>query len=242
MAKTYIQGTKRVLFPKWHSEFAYTALDFILSVILLILSLPVFLLASFLVKIDSPGSVFYLQERYGKDKKRFMIYKFRTMAQESESDGCPVWGEEADPRSSFIGKILRITHIDELPQLVNVLKGEMSLVGPRPERPYFAEWFEVTVDNYKMRYNVKPGITGWSQVNGWRGNSSIEERTRFDIFYIQNRSVLFNFGILFLTFFTKPVKTVMDGELAEINYDLTFSQEEDICRDKMPLSVPIRKA
>jgi lipopolysaccharide/colanic/teichoic acid biosynthesis glycosyltransferase len=227
MVKAYIQGIKRVLLPNRRSEFIYSAIDFVLSAILILLSLPIFLLASCLVKIDSPGRIFYFQERYGKNKKRFMIYKFRTMAEESESDGCPVWGEEADPRCSFIGRLLRITHIDELPQLVNVLRGEMSLVGPRPERPYFADWFEVIMDNYSMRYKVKPGLTGWSQVNGWRGNSSIEERTRFDIFYIQNRSLIFNFFILFYTFFTKPVKTALDVGIEEINYGLTFSQEED---------------
>lgn len=242
MGKTYIQEIKRAFLPKWRSEFIYAAIDFILSVILLLLNLPIFLLASCLVKIDSPGKIFYLQERYGKDKKRFMIYKFRTMTEGSESDGCPVWGTEADSRCSLIGRFLRITHIDELPQLVNVLKGEMSLVGPRPERPYFAEWFEIMVTNYKMRYKIKPGLTGWSQVNGWRGNSSIEERTRFDIFYIQNRSLIFNFGIFFLTILAKPVKTVMNGNSEEINYDLTFSQDEDFCGENIPLSVPIKKA
>ncbi|MFH1398348.1 MAG: sugar transferase [Candidatus Omnitrophota bacterium] len=223
-------------------EIIYTTMDFILSAIFLLLSFPVFLLAVCLVRIDSPGRIFYFQERYGKDKKRFMIYKFRTMTEGSEGDGCPVWGTESDPRCSFIGKFLRVTHIDELPQLINVLKGEMSLVGPRPERPYFAEKFEISVSNYKMRYTIKPGLTGWSQVNGWRGDSLIKERTRFDLFYIQKRSLLFNFFILVLTIFAKPVKTARDFNPDEINYDLTFSQEEDFSGANIPLSVPIKKA
>ncbi len=242
MGKTYVQEIMSIYLHKRRLEFIYVTIDFILSAILLLLSLPVFLLAAFLVRIDSPGRIFYLQERYGKDKKRFMIYKFRTMTEGSEGEGCPVWGTEADPRCSFIGKFLRVTHIDELPQLINVLKGEMSLVGPRPERPYFAEGFDISVSNYKMRYTIKPGLTGWSQINGWRGNSSIEERTRFDIFYIQKRSLLFNFFILFLTIFTKPVKTVIDFNPDEINYNLTFSQEEDFSGQNIPLSVPIKKA
>lgn len=223
-------------------EIIYNTLDLTLSLLLLVVCSPIFILAAILVKMDSPGSVIYTQERYGRNKKRFNIYKFRTMRMDAESDDYPVWGTESDPRCSPIGRMLRVSHIDELPQLVNVLKGEMSLVGPRPERPYFAEGFEISMPAYQRRYRVKPGLTGWSQVNGWRGNSSIEERTRCDLFYVRNRSIVLYIKILFMTFFTKPVKTVMDEYAAPRDYGLTFSQEEELCAESVPLSVPIRKA
>ncbi|TBR18927.1 hypothetical protein EPO66_01020, partial [bacterium] len=164
----------------------------------------------------------------------------RTMKVDSESSG-PVWGQESDPRSSRIGKLLRVYHIDELPQLLNVIKGQMSLVGPRPERPFFAEIFELMLPGYKIRYQVKPGLTGWAQINGLRGDSSVEERLECDLYYIRNNSLLFYLQIILLTPLAKPVKKVSD---AVIEYDqpLVFSQDEEVLAGNIPFIVPIRNA
>jgi len=171
---------------KNNKEFIYDLSDFVISFILIIVSSPLFILTMFLVIIDSSGPVFYFQERYGKNKTSFWIYKFRSMKVNAENKR-PMWGKEADPRSSKIGKLLRISHLDELPQLFNVLNGDMSLIGPRPERPYFADRFDGIIPDYRKRYQVKPGITGWSQVNGLRGETSIIGRSQYDNFYINNR-------------------------------------------------------
>ncbi len=221
-------------------DFIYGLSDFILSFILIIVLSPLFVLAAILVKIDSAGPIFYKQERYGKNKIIFWIYKFRTMKLNAENKR-PVWGKEADPRAGKIGKFLRVSHIDELPQLFNILKGEMSLVGPRPERPYFAERFKLLILGYEERHMVKPGITGWSQINGLRGESSIEERTLYDRFYIENRSCSFNFKILLLTPFAKPIKH--HQKLREVEYyyyDLTFLQAGELLSEAIPVMVPIR--
>ena len=184
---------------------SYTIFDSILSFLLLFLTSPLFVIVIFLVIIDGTGHIFYLQDRYGKNKMIFKIYKFRSMHKEAEN-GRPIWGMEADPRSSSIGKFLRVTHLDELPQLINVVKGQMSLVGPRPERPYFAEKFKALIPEYEERHSVKPGLTGWAQVNGLRGESCVKERTVYDIFYVRNRSLLLNFKIILLTPLCKPIK------------------------------------
>lgn len=186
-------------------DYFYDFMDIVLSLFLICLTLPVFILAVFLVKSASAGPVIYKQPRYGKNKKIFTIYKFRTMDVNAEKWG-PVWGSESDPRSGKTGKLLRNSHIDELPQLFNVLRGQMSLVGPRPERPYFADKFSALISNYDDRHKVKPGLTGWSQVNGLRGESPVDERTAYDIFYIRNKSPLFYFKILLLTPFARPIK------------------------------------
>lgn len=215
--------------------------DFLLAIILLVAALPLFLLGALLVKLDSPGPLFYRQKRYGRDKKAFLIYKFRSLKHNIEKEnGGPVWGDEHDSRSSSIGRFLRCTHIDEIPQLFNVLKGEMSLVGPRPERPYFAERFKDVVPGYEERYKVKPGMTGWSQINGWRGNSSIVQRTKFDIFYINNRNLFFDLKILLLTPFAKPIVRTMDKK--KDHYVLTFSHSGDPFLEKKPLRTPTIKA
>lgn len=184
----------------------YDLIDFILAFILVGITLPLFLLAWLLVKIDlSSGPVFYKQKRYGKDKRIFWIYKFRTMEPGAEN-GRPIWSIKNDPRATKIGEFLRVSHIDELPQIFNILKGDMNLVGPRPERPYFAGKFKLSIANYEDRYKIKPGITGWSQINGWRGNSSIKKRTEYDRIYMKNRSLFFNLKILLLTPFAKPIR------------------------------------
>ena len=219
-------------------------INIILAAGLFIICLPVFLLACILVKIDSRGPLFYAQERYTKNKKVFNIYKFRTMKQGTEQDNCPIWGDEDDSRSSAIGKFLRVSHIDELPQLLNVLKGEMALVGPRPERPYFAEKFKCSIADYESRYKVKPGITGWSQINGWRGNSSLKKRTELDIYYINNRSLVFDLKILLMTLFAKPIVSAIKKDLdRKEGYRLTFSQlGVKVFRKKKLFKTPIMNA
>jgi lipopolysaccharide/colanic/teichoic acid biosynthesis glycosyltransferase len=141
------------------------------------------------------------------DGYSFQTLKFRTMRVNAEKETGPVWAKENDPRRTKLGIFLRKTSLDELPQLFNVMKGEMSLVGPRPERPIFVEQFRDRISSYMLRHKIKAGITGWAQVNGWRGNTSIEKRIEYDLYYIQNWSVGFDLKILFMTlwkgFFSK---------------------------------------
>ncbi len=174
-------------------------LDLCVTAILLLLLAPLLLLIALLIKIDSRGPVLYAQERVGRDRKVFKMLKFRSMRVDAESGTGPVWADEGDPRRTRLGVILRTWSLDELPQLFNVLMGHMSLVGPRPERPYFVERFQELVPDYFGRHRVKSGITGWAQVNGLRGNVPIEERTRYDLYYIENWSLAFDLRILFLT-------------------------------------------
>ena len=213
-------------------ESIYNLLDFVLAIVSLVILSPFFVIASLLVKFNSPGPIFYTQERYGKDKKKFIIFKFRTMDVDTEK-GTPVWGTESDPRSDRIGRFLRISNIDELPQLFNVLKGQMSLVGPRPERPYFSEKFKLTIPNYEERYKVKPGLTGWSQINGLRGDSSVEERAKYDIFYINNRSLFFYLKIILFTPLKKPVKTLRLDD-TNLVYQRDFSQVDEVFAETAP--------
>jgi Undecaprenyl-phosphate glucose phosphotransferase len=165
---------------------------------LVVLALPFAIIAA-LVKLTSRGPVFYRQERMGLDGKPFMIHKFRSMFINAEAESGPVFASEDDPRRTTLGKVLRRTNIDELPQFWNVLKGEMSIVGPRPERPLFVAQFKDRIPQYMLRHKVKAGITGWAQVNGWRGNTSIEKRIEYDLYYIENWSVRLDLKIMWLT-------------------------------------------
>ena len=174
-------------------------MDIVLSSFGLIVLSPVFLILSALVKFTSPGPVFYMQKRIGEDGRRFAMIKFRTMIQNAEKGVGRVWAQKDDPRRTKVGGFLRKTNIDELPQLVNVFKGEMSLVGPRPERPNFVGKFKEDIPRYMARHKIKSGMTGWAQVNGLRGNTSIEERTKYDLHYIENWSFAFDLKILFMT-------------------------------------------
>ncbi len=160
---------------------------------------PLLAVVALLVKRSSPGPVFYKQKRCGENGKEFSIYKLRTMRTDAEKETGPVWTVENDPRRTRIGSFLRNTNIDELPQLWNVLRGDMSLVGPRPERPHFVEKFKDDIDRYMWRHVSKPGMTGWAQVNGLRGNTSIEERIKYDLYYLENWSLSFDFKILLRT-------------------------------------------
>ncbi|MBP1636100.1 MAG: wcaJ 1 [Acidobacteria bacterium] len=168
------------------------------AVALLLLAIPLALIA-LLIRLTSPGPVFYRQERMGLDGRAFTVYKYRSMFEDAERDTGPVWAAEDDPRCTPIGRLLRRFDIDELPQIWNVLKGDMSLVGPRPERPYFVEQFKQRYPQYMLRHKVRAGITGWAQVNGWRGNTSIEKRIEYDLYYIGNWSLRLDFKILWLT-------------------------------------------
>ncbi|HJZ76307.1 MAG TPA: undecaprenyl-phosphate glucose phosphotransferase [Vicinamibacterales bacterium] len=168
------------------------------SAALIVLAIPFWIIAA-LVKLTSRGRVFYRQERMGLDGKPFMIYKFRSMYDDAEAETGPVFASEQDPRRTPVGKVLRRSNIDELPQLWNVLKGDMSIVGPRPERPLFVAQFKAKIPQYMLRHKVKAGITGWAQVNGWRGNTSIEKRIEYDLYYIENWSVRLDLKIMWLT-------------------------------------------
>ena len=152
-----------------------------------------------MVKLRSPGPIFFKQERMGLDGKFFIMYKFRTMAVDAESQTGPVMSQKNDPRISLGGRFLRKFYIDEWPQFWNVLKGEMSLVGPRPERPFFVYYFKEQIPQYMLRHKVRSGITGWAQVNGWRGNTSIEKRIEHDLYYIENWSLALDLKIMWLT-------------------------------------------
>ncbi|MCL5263637.1 MAG: undecaprenyl-phosphate glucose phosphotransferase [Chloroflexi bacterium] len=176
--------------------------DLVFSAAGLVVLSPFLLFLAFLVKLTSPeGSVFYTQERVGLDGKPFQIFKFRSMRPDAEGDTGPVWAKRGDDRTTRIGRVLRRYSFDELPQLMNVLIGEMSLVGPRPERPHFVEQFKQTVPRYFERHNEKAGITGWAQVNGLRGNTSIEERTAYDLWYVENWTLWLDFKILVQSLF-----------------------------------------
>lgn len=173
--------------------------DVVFSIFILIMLSPLFLLIGLIIKFDSKGRIFYKQDRVGFDGKEFLIYKFRTMREDAEAETGPVWTTEDDPRRTRVGKFLRRTSLDELPQFFNVLKGDMSVVGPRPERKFFVDKFKTQIPRYLERHRVKSGLTGWAQINGLRGNSPIEERTQYDIYYIENWSLAFDFKIILKT-------------------------------------------
>lgn len=178
--------------------FLKRCMDIIGSSFGIIIFAPFMIVISLLVWITSGLPVLFRQERAGLDEKTFTIYKFRTMIKDAEKEG-PVWSTKDDERQTFIGRFLRKTSLDELPQFFNVLKADMSLVGPRPEQPYFIEKFKKSIPRYIYRHMIKSGMTGWAQVNGLRGNTSIEERVRYDIYYIENWSVLFDLKIIIRT-------------------------------------------
>jgi len=168
------------------------------SVALLCVAIPVAIVA-LLVRLTSRGPVFYRQDRTGLDGKSFSIVKFRSMFDDAERETGPVWTVPGDPRVTPLGRFLRRSNLDELPQLWNVLRGDMSIVGPRPERPHFVEQFKHRIPQYMLRHKVKAGLTGWAQVNGWRGNTALEKRIEYDLYYIENWSVRLDLKIMWLT-------------------------------------------
>ena len=176
-------------------------MDIVGASVAIVLFSPIMLVAALGVKLTSKGPLIFKQERVGLHNKPFQMYKFRSMELQPEEDEKKGWTKKNDPRVTRIGKILRRTSIDELPQLFNVLKGDMSLIGPRPERPLFVEKFKEEIPRYMIKHQVRPGITGWAQVNGYRGDTSIRKRVEYDLYYIENWSITFDLKILFLTFF-----------------------------------------
>jgi exopolysaccharide biosynthesis polyprenyl glycosylphosphotransferase len=175
------------------------AFDLALAIPGMLLLAPLFAVLAALVKLSSPGPVFFRQERVGRGNRAFTMYKFRSMRVDAESGTGPVWASKDDPRRTKLGAFLRRTSLDELPQLINVIRGEMSLIGPRPERAHFVDQFKAAIPHYLERHQVKAGITGWAQVNGLRGNTPIEERTKYDLWYVENWSLLLDLKILIRT-------------------------------------------
>ena len=193
---------------KWPLDFFWNramkrAEDILGGLVGLVLSAPVIGIAALLIKRDSPGPVFYRQERCGENGRAFELIKLRTMKTGAEQETGPVWAVENDPRRTHSGAFLRQHNLDELPQFWNVLKGDMSLVGPRPERPHFVEQFKDDISRYMWRHASKPGMTGWAQVNGLRGNTSIRDRIEYDLYYLENWSLALDFKILARTFFSR---------------------------------------
>ncbi len=190
------------LMPEWEKKLK-RIFDMIISFLILIITLPVTILTSIAIKLDSKGAIFFMQERCGLDGTIFKIIKFRSMKQDAEKLTGPVWSQKDDPRITGVGKIIRKVRIDEIPQMLNVLKGEMSIVGPRPERLYFVEMLTKQIPYYKRRLKVRPGITGWAQVKH-KYDESIEDvkaKLRYDLFYIENMSIRMDIKILFRTIF-----------------------------------------
>jgi len=175
--------------------------DRVLSAVILLLTSPLLLLIAIGVKLSSRGPVFYHQERVSWNGKPFQMLKFRSMPVNAEASTGAVWAKQGETRATRFGSFLRRTSLDELPQFINVLKGDMSIVGPRPERPVFVERFKDEIPNYMKKHLVKAGITGWAQVNGWRGDTDLNKRIEFDMHYIENWSLWFDLKILMLTLF-----------------------------------------
>jgi exopolysaccharide biosynthesis polyprenyl glycosylphosphotransferase len=175
------------------------AFDVTVCALLLVLLSPVWLLLGIAIKLTSGGPILYRQERVGKGGEIFTLLKFRSMVDDAEAETGPIFASRDDARRTMIGRLMRRFSLDELPQLINILRGEMSLVGPRPERPYFVERFGAEIPRYLERHQVRPGVTGWAQVNDLRGSTSIADRTIYDIYYIENWSLSFDVKILLLT-------------------------------------------
>ncbi len=191
-------SVRNVALRGWNRVIKRT-MDLVLGTIILVLVSPIILLLAVLIKVTSPGPVFHLQERVGHDGYSFLCIKLRSMAVGAEDKSGPIWTTPNDPRRTLLGRFMRRYSLDELPQFANVIMGEMSIVGPRPERPYFVEQFSQSIPGYIYRHHEKAGITGWAQVNGLRGNTSIEERTRYDLYYVENWSPLFDIKIIVKT-------------------------------------------
>ena len=184
-----------------YEKYIKRSLDFICALIAILFLSPVMLVVAILVRIKLGSPIIFTQERPGRNEKIFKMYKFRTMEVQKPSTEEKGWTTKDDPRVTKVGKLLRRTSIDELPQLFNILMGDMSVVGPRPERPQFVEKFKEEIPRYMVKHQVRPGLTGWAQINGYRGDTSIKRRIEYDIFYIENWTMSFDIKIMFLTIF-----------------------------------------
>ena len=190
---------RRIPLDNVGNAFIKRTADIVCALLLIVLTSPLMLIAAIGVKLSSPGPVIFKQERVGKDKKPFYMYKFRSMkVNSSQNTG---WSKNEDNRKTWFGSLIRKCSVDELPQFFNVLKGDMSLVGPRPELPYFVEQFREEIPRYMVKHQVRPGMTGWAQVNGFRGDTSISKRIEYDLYYIENWSPAFDLRILLMTVF-----------------------------------------
>ena len=196
-----IIDTRRVPLENWLKNAIKRAFDIVFASLAILITSPVMLLSVIMIKLTSPGPVIFHQERVGLNRQPFMMYKFRSMHVQTDEEEREQWTTKDDPRKTKWGAFMRKTSIDELPQFFNVLKGDMSVVGPRPERPFFVEKFKEEVPRYMIKHQVRPGITGWAQINGYRGDTSIEERIKHDLYYIENWTFAFDLRIIFLTVF-----------------------------------------
>ncbi len=190
---------RRVPLTEWFNAAVKRAVDIVGALVGIILFSPVMLLTVILVKITSPGPVIFRQERVGLHQKPFQMYKFRSMRVQVDEKEKKAWTTPHDPRVTAVGRLIRKTSIDEMPQFFNILFGDMSLVGPRPERPFFVERFKEEIPHYMIKHQVRPGLTGWAQINGLRGDTSIERRIEYDLYYIENWTLGFDFKIMLLT-------------------------------------------
>lgn len=193
LRQSTVEGWNRVL---------KRSFDLVGATVAILLLTPIWIVVPMLIKLLSPGPIFYVQERMGLDGRSFRMLKFRSMRVNAEAETGAVWASRDDERRTRLGAFLRETSLDEIPQLFNVLAGSMSLVGPRPERPVFIKEFRKSIPNYMLRHKMKAGITGWAQVNGWRGNTSLEKRIEYDIYYLTNWSIWFDLKIIIMTLFT----------------------------------------
>lgn len=197
----YLINTRYVPLDNILNQIVKRIFDIVVSLIAIVVMSPVMLVSAVLIKCGSPGPVILKQRRVGYNRKEFIIYKFRTMLHQPEHQSDTKWTTTDDKRRTRIGAFLRRTSLDELPNLFNILIGDMSVVGPRPERPYFVEQFREKIPKYMVKHQVRPGLTGWAQVHGWRGDTSISERIRHDIYYIENWSLMLDIRIMLMTFF-----------------------------------------
>jgi len=194
-----LMGVHALRYDQFHNRVAKRTMDIVGALFGLAMSAPVIAIMAIMIKRESPGPIFFRQTRLGIHEKPFKIIKLRSMRLDAEQTTGAIWASEADPRRLKIGTFMRKTNIDELPQFWNVLKGDMSLVGPRPERPEFVEGFKETIRYYNLRHSCRPGLTGWAAVHGLRGDTSLEERLEYDLFYIENWSIMLDIRIMFMT-------------------------------------------
>lgn len=192
---------RHVPLTSWHNSVMKRMVDIAAGITGLVVFSPVMLLVAILIKLTSKGPIIFSQERVGLHNKPFKMYKFRSMLVQDDKKEAKAWTTPKDPRVTWIGRIIRKTSVDEFPQFFNILIGNMSLVGPRPERPYYVEKFKEEIPHYMIKHQVRPGLTGWAQVNGYRGDTSIQKRIEHDLYYIENWTMIFDFKIMFLTIF-----------------------------------------